>query len=343
MLISNDTMTSELPFEKLNRKILVRKEALTDKNFGSYPDKRDTETLLKYGIINIDKPKGPTSHQVSDFLQKILNIEKAGHSGTLDPAVTGVLPVAYGKATRIVQFLLKAGKEYVCLMHLHNKVEKEVLLKGIKDFTGSIRQLPPIKSAVKRRLRWRNVYYAEVLGLKEQDVLVKIGCQAGTYIRKWCHDLGEHLGVGAHMAELRRTKAGPFSESSLAYLQDVADAMHYYKKGDDTKLREIIQPIESAVQHLPHVWVFDSTVDSLCHGAALGVPGISKVHAETEKDQLVAVMTLKNELVGVGKAMLTSKKMLENKGVAVQMSKVFMEPGTYPQRQKIIKDDLKKE
>src|SRR3989338_4367578 len=110
-------MRNLLPFEKISRKILVRKEAETNPDLGCNPEERKTEEIINYGIANIDKPKGPTSHQVSDFVQKILHINKSGHSGTLDPAVTGVLPVALGRATRIVQTLLTAGKEYVGIMH----------------------------------------------------------------------------------------------------------------------------------------------------------------------------------------------------------------------------------
>ena len=317
------------PFVVGEREIIVRKDATTDSSYGTYPEKRSTEELLKGGCVNIDKPKGPTSHQVSDYVQRILGLTKAGHSGTLDPGVTGCLPVAYGKSTRVIQFLLKAGKEYVCVVHFHKPLSEGIMREAIEGYKGTISQLPPVKSAVKRRLRERNIYSVEILDMEKQDVLVKIQCQAGTYIRKWVHDLGELVGVGAHMAELRRTRSGPFDESTLVYLQDLADAMHFYKEGDEKPLREILQPVENAVTHLPKVWVFDSCVDSLCHGATLSVPGISKLN-EFDKDQHVAVMTLKNELIGAGTARMVSSKMMGDSGVAVKLDKVLMEPGTYP-------------
>ena len=149
----------QLPFEKIKRKILVKKSAATDPSKGQDPEKRPVSELIEFGVINLDKPKGPTSHQVSDYVQKILEIKKSGHSGSLDPGVTGVLPVALGRATRIVQTLLKAGKEYVGIMHLHKEVSEDELRKVVKEFTGKIKQLPPIKSAVKRALREREVYY----------------------------------------------------------------------------------------------------------------------------------------------------------------------------------------
>ena len=154
---------NKLPFEKRKPKVLVKRSVETDATLGCIPEKRSTEMLVEYGIINLNKPSGPTSHQVSDYLQRILHIEKAGHSGTLDPAVTGVLPTALGRATRIVQTLLIAGKEYVGVMHLHKEIPTKELEKAIKKFVGTITQLPPMKSAVKREKRKREVYYFEIL------------------------------------------------------------------------------------------------------------------------------------------------------------------------------------
>jgi H/ACA ribonucleoprotein complex subunit 4 len=324
-------MQSLLPFEKTERKILIRKEALTNPDLGCNPEERATEEIINYGIINIDKPKGPTSHQVSDYVQKILSIAKSGHSGTLDPAVTGVLPVALGRATRIVQSLLTAGKEYVAIMHLHREVEEEKLRETIKNhFIGKIRQLPPIKSSVKRQMRTRTIYYLDILEIDGKDVLFKTGTEAGTYIRKLIHDLGQKLKAGAHMAELRRTKAGPFDESTLFTLQELADAYHFWKEEKNGRfLRKVIQPVEKGVSHLPKVWVFDTTVESLCHGVDLKVPGISKLNDSIAQNETVAIMTLKNELVALGTAKMNSQGMLGEKGVAVQTEKVFMLPGAY--------------
>lgn len=320
-----------LPFEKAERKVLIRKEAETDKKFGCKPEERKTEEIVNYGIVNIDKPKGPTSHQVSDYVQKILHINKSGHSGTLDPAVTGVLPIALGRATRIVQTLLTAGKEYVAIIHLHKDVEENKLRETIKKyFVGKIQQMPPLKSSVKRQLRTRTVYYFDILEIDGKDVLFKVGTEAGTYIRKLIHDLGQKLKVGAHMAELRRTKAGPFDESTLFTLHELTDAYYFYKQETNEKfIRKVIQPVENGVGHLPKVWVFDSTVESLCHGIDLKVPGISKLNDNISKDENVAVMTLKNELIALGTAKMNSEEMLGDKGLAVKIEKVFMQPGSY--------------
>ncbi|MFC1705034.1 RNA-guided pseudouridylation complex pseudouridine synthase subunit Cbf5 [Nanoarchaeota archaeon] len=321
---------SQLPFEKVNHEVLVKKEAETDTNMGCEPDKRPVPELIDYGIVNIDKPEGPTSHEVSAFVQGILEIKKSGHSGTLDPNVTGVLPVALGAGTRIVQSLLKAGKEYICIMHIHSEVKEDKLRKVIGQFVGKIKQLPPIKSAVKRVERIRHIYYIDIMEIDKKDVMFKVGCEAGTYIRKLCDDIGKELGTGAHMASLRRTKAGPFGEDSIVSLQDLKDAYWYWKNEKDDKLiRKCIKTMEYGVSHLPKIWVLDSTVDTLCHGSDLKVPGVSKLD-NFEKDQTIAVLTLKNELVAIGRAQMVYNSIIKkDKGVAVRIDKVFMKPGTY--------------
>ena len=321
-----------LPFEKIERKVLVKKEAKTDNKLGCRPEERKTEEIINYGVININKCQGPTSHQVSDYVQKILHIAKSGHSGTLDPHVHGSLPVALGRSTRIVQILLKSGKEYVGIMHLHKDVGETKLKEIIKrNFTGKIKQIPPLKSAVKRVKREREIYYFDILEKDGQDALFIVGCQAGTYIRKLIHDLGQKLKIGAHMQELRRTKAGPFKEETLFTLQDLSDAYHFYKEeANDKFLRKIIQPIENAIKHLPKIWVFDTTVDTLCHGADLNIPGISKLNDYIFENDNVAIMTLKGELIALGTATMNSDDILKKeKGLAVKTEKVFMEPGTY--------------
>jgi len=328
-----------LPFERKQRTVITKRDETTDKKFGKNPETRTVKELLSCGIINLDKPAGPTSHQVSAYVKDIVRTNKAGHSGTLDPNVTGVQPVALGKGTRVTQSLLTAGKEYICLMHVHQTIAPNKIDRVFQDFSGKIKQLPPQKSAVKRQIRERHIYYLDLIETSDdgQDVLFRVGCQAGTYIRKLCHDIGRKLGCGAHMVELRRTKVGPFTEEGLSSLQDIKDAIHYHEQGDDAMIKKILLPIERGVQHLPKIWVMDSSVDSLCHGAMLKVPGIVKFHSGIELDAVVAVMTLKNELVGVGNAALTSKELeRKDKGIAVQWQQVFMQPGLYPKIDRVI-------
>ena len=311
--------------QNMEKQIFVKKEAVGE--FGINPDEKTTETLLKYGIINIDKPKGPTSHQTSDYVKKILKLSKAGHSGTLDPQVTGVQPIAIGRATRITHFFLTAPKEYICLMHLHKDIDEETIQEGINKFIGKIRQLPPIKSAVKRQVRTREIYELEILEIKERDVLFRVKCQAGTYIRKLCHDLGQELEIGAHMVELRRTQAGPFTEEdNLVTLNDLDDALHFYQEEKSDKfLRHCIQPIENALKHIAKCWIFDTTIESLTHGRDLAIPGISKLE-NFKKGEFVAILTLKGELVAIGEAIISAVEInMQDKGLAVNVKKVFLE------------------
>ena len=333
---STQTHIHKLPSEIKTeaRKVIERRLAETDPALGCAPDKRPVEQLLQYGIVIVNKPKGPTSHQVSAYVQRILGLEKSGHSGTLDPAVTGVLPVALEKATRIVQALLPAGKEYVAVMHIHKPVPREKLDAVIKRFTGTIRQKPPLRSAVKREIRPRTIYYLDVLEVEDQDVLIRMGCEAGTYVRKWIHDVGLALEVGAHMEELIRTKAGPFRTEDTVTLHDLQDAWHYWKtEQKDELLRKAVLPYERAAAHLPAVWVQDSCVDSLCHGALLHAPGVARMHDDITPGDTVAVLTLKGELICLGIARMTSQDMMKaERGVAVKVDVVFMQPGTYPKQ-----------
>ena len=309
----------------MTKQIFVKKKV--EGEFGISPEEKTTETLLKYGIINIDKLKGPTSHQTADYVKKIIPVKKAGHSGTLDPAVTGVQPIAIGRATRITHFFLTAPKEYICLMYLHKNVEEKVFRETITKFVGKIQQLPPIKTAVKRQVRTREIYDFEILEIKDRDVLFRVKCQAGTYIRKLCHDIGQELNTGAHMVELRRTQAGPFGEEdNLVTLNDLNDAIHYYKEEKNDKfLRHCIQPIENALRHLAKCWIFDTTIKSLTHGRDLGIPGISKLE-NFKKGEFVAIVTLKGELVAIGEALMSAVEVnMKDKGLAVDVKKVFME------------------
>jgi len=324
-----------LPFEKQKRDVVIKKDEKTNDEFGCPPEFRKTETIINYGIVNIDKPSGPSSHQVSAYVKEILGIEKAGHSGTLDPKVTGVLPVALGEATKANRIMLSAGKEYIAIMHLHKQIEPSIVKEKLESYVGKIKQKPPLRSAVKRIEREREIYYIKVLEIEDKDVLFKIGAEAGTYIRKFIFDFGRELGIGAHMSQLRRTKAGPFNEKTMFTLQDLKDAFYYYKEEHKEKfLRKIIQPVENAFLHLPKVWVLDSAVDSICHGANLNIPGISKLNTGIKKSDLVAIFTLKNEIIAYGISQLTTEEILNNnKGFAVKAERVFMKPGTYKKNQ----------
>ncbi len=303
--------------------IFTKKEAVGV--WGKKPEERTPQELLDYGITNIDKPKGPTSHQCSDYVKKILHLSKAGHSGTLDPNVVGVQPIALGRSTRIVHFLLTSPKEYIGIMHLHQEVEESTLQAAVQKFIGKIQQLPPVKSAVKRELRTREIYEFEVLEIKEKDILFRVKCQAGTYIRKLCTDLAKELGVGGHMAELRRTQAGPFTENDhLVTLNDVEDAYHYHTEENNSKyLHYCIQPIELAIAHVRKCWVLDTTIETITHGRDLAVPGISKLE-NFRKGEQVVILSLKGEIIAAGEALMSAVEInTKQKGIAIKVGQVF--------------------
>jgi len=320
----------KLPFE-IKRELLVKsKEELGD--YGTLPHKRGVEELLRKGIINIDKPAGPTSHQVCELVQEILNVDKCGHSGTLDPNVTGILVAGIGEGTKVLQSLLTAGKEYTGLMRLHENVAKKDLERVFKEFTGKIYQTPPLKSAVKRVLRVREIYYLDLLEKGGKDVLFRVGCEAGTYIRRLCVDMGMALGIGAHMQQLRRTRMGKFDEGSIVNLHDLKDAYHFWKEdGEEKYLRKAVQPMEAGLAHLPRIVISDHAVGSLCYGAQLAAPGVLNVDSKIKEGDLVAVLTQKGEGVLLAKALMTSAEILKAKhGFVVKTERVIMEKDTYP-------------
>jgi len=243
------------------------------------------------------------------------------------------LPVALGRGTRIIRALLQAGKEYVCVMRLHGDVSEDRLREAIEEFIGEIYQRPPLRSSVKRAVRVKHIYYIQLLEIDGRNVLMRVGCEAGTYMRKLCHDIGEVLGVGAHMRELRRTRVGPFKEDeSLATLHDVLDSYKFWtEEGDERWIRKVILPMERGVEHLPKVVIRDSAVDAICNGAVLAVPGILRLETKIKRGDLVAIMTQKGELIALGKALLSSEEMYRrDRGLAVKPIRVIMKRGTYP-------------
>ncbi|MFQ5800539.1 MAG: RNA-guided pseudouridylation complex pseudouridine synthase subunit Cbf5 [Candidatus Hydrothermarchaeales archaeon] len=317
---------------KVKRRLIVKSKSTPDPRFGKKPEERSIEEHIKYGIINLDKPPGPTSHEVVAWIKKVLDIKRAGHGGTLDPKVSGVLPIALEESTKIIQTLLPASKEYVCIMRLHGEVGREKVEEASKEFVGEIIQMPPVRSAVKRELRKREIYYINIFEKEGRDVLFKVGCEGGTYVRKLCHDIGMVLGCEAHMIGLRRTMSGSFREDDLVTLHDVTDRYHIWKEnGVEALLREAIMPVEKAVEHLPKIVVHDSAVDAICHGADLAIPGINKLDSRIEKEDLLAIFTLKDELIAIGRAMMDTKDMLiDDKGIAVKTRRVIMKPDVYP-------------
>ncbi len=214
-------------------------------NIEKIKQQKSIQELLEFGIINIDKPTGLTSFDISDFVRKKLKLRKTSHFGTLDPKVTGVLPIALNRACKLTGFFLGEDKEYVGIMRIHDEISLEDIKKMIKKkFLGKITQLPPVKSRVKRQYREREIKKFEILEKDGKNILFKVECGGGTYIRKLIHDLGEELKVGAHMLELRRTRAGIFEEDFSINLYEFERAVEEYEKGNEELLRAIVIPAE---------------------------------------------------------------------------------------------------
>ncbi len=299
---------------------------------GKRPEERTVEELLRLGVVVVDKPSGPTSHQVSAWVKQILGIGKAGHGGTLDPRVTGVLPVALNDSVRALNALLAGDKEYVGVLQLHQDVERKKVEGIFSDFTGEIYQMPPVRSAVKRELRKRMIYDLELMESKGRDWLFRVRCESGTYIRTLCNDVGEALGVGGHMKDLRRTRTATLTERSSHTLQELKDAwIAWQSEGDDGPFRTVVQPMEKLLDHLPKVVIKDTAIDAICHGADLAVGGISRIEGTFQKGQLVAMMSRLGEGVAVGKAVMTSEQAASaTSGLAADTKRVLMAEGTYP-------------
>ena len=259
-------------------------------------------------------------------------MDKVGHGGTLDPYVSGVLPICLGKAVRLTDIVLSSDKEYICLMTLHKDVPEKRVREVMDTFKGKIFQMPPVRSAVKRQLRIRNVSSLDILEIKGRDVLFSITCDAGTYVRTLCVDIGEALGCGANMVELRRPRSGKMGESDAYSLQDIADAYIFWQQnGRGDWLRSMIKPMEVLVDPLPKIIVKATAVDAICHGADLNISGVHMLDEDIRKNALVALMTARGEIIAIGKMAMSSQKIMSaDKGKAVDVERVLMEPGHYP-------------
>ncbi|MCD2198711.1 RNA-guided pseudouridylation complex pseudouridine synthase subunit Cbf5 [Halobacterium sp. KA-4] len=272
------------------------------------PADRDPDDVFDFGVVNLDKPPGPSAHQVSAWIRDMVGVEKAAHAGTLDPKVTGCLPVLTGAATRLAPALLEGPKEYVAVLELHAEPPAN-LHSVVEEFEGPTYQKPPRKSAVARRLRVREIHDLDVLEVKERQALLRIRCESGTYIRKLCHDLGRALGTGAHMGDLRRTATTPFDDTTLSTLHDLADALAWLRDEDDTSppsgdpeaaLRDVLVPAERALEHIPSVTIAPSAAEQVAEGAPVYAPGVISAE-DAERNQLVACYTPNGAAVCLGR------------------------------------------
>ncbi|XP_014666862.1 PREDICTED: H/ACA ribonucleoprotein complex subunit 4-like [Priapulus caudatus] len=321
-------------FDKLN----VRTMHYTPLPHGCSPLKRDIADYVRGGFINLDKPANPSSHEVVSWVKRILRVEKTGHSGTLDPKVTGCLIVCIQRATRLVKSQQGAGKEYVAVVRFHSAVEsQQKLAQAVETLTGALFQRPPLISAVKRQLRIRTIYESK---LSEYDNDKNMGvfwvsCEAGTYIRTLCVHLGLLLGIGGQMQELRRVRSGILSEQdNLVTMHDVMDAQWLYDNHkDESYLRRVISPLEKLLTSHKRVILKDSAVNAVCYGAKVMLPGVLRYEDGIELNQEIVIVTTKGEGVALAIALMTTAVMATcDHGVVAKIKRVIMERDTYPRK-----------
>ncbi|XP_016410856.1 H/ACA ribonucleoprotein complex subunit 4-like [Sinocyclocheilus rhinocerous] len=321
-------------FDKLN----IRTAHYTPLPHGSNPLKRNIHEYVRTGFINLDKPANPSSHEVVAWIKRILRVEKTGHSGTLDPKVTGCLIVCVERATRLVKSQQSAGKEYVGIVRLHNALENEhQLARALECLTGALFQRPPLIAAVKRQLRVRTIYESKLIeyDLERRLGIFWVSCEAGTYIRTLCVHLGLLLGVGGQMQELRRVRSGVMGEKdNLVTMHDVLDAQWQFDHNkDETYLRRVIYPLEKLLISHKRIVMKDSAVNAICYGAKIMLPGVLRYEDGIEMNQDIVIITAKGEAICTAVALMTTAVISTcDHGVVAKIKRVIMERDTYPRK-----------
>ncbi|XP_065897453.1 H/ACA ribonucleoprotein complex subunit DKC1-like [Dysidea avara] len=331
--------TSDWPLLLKNYdKMVVRTGHYTPLLTGCTPLKRPIDQYVRSGVINLDKPANPSSHEVVAWIRRILRVEKTGHSGTLDPKVTGCLIVCIERATRLVKSQQGAGKEYVCVIRLHDSIESEaVLAQTIEKLTGALFQRPPLISAVKRQLRIRTIYESKLLEFDTNRNLgvFWVSCEAGTYIRTLCVHLGLLLGVGSHMQELRRVRSGIQSESDgMVTMHDVLDAQWQLDNSkDESYMRRVVKPLEALLTNHKRIVIKDSAVNAVCYGAKVLLPGVLRFDTGIEANSELVIVSTKGEAVALGIALMSTAVMAScDHGYAAKIKRVIMSRDVYPRK-----------
>lgn len=260
------------------------------------------------------------------------------------------------RATRLVKSQQGAGKEYVCVIRLHDKLPggEAQLARALETLTGALFQRPPLISAVKRQLRIRTIHESTLYEFDNDRHLgvFWVSCEAGTYIRTLCVHLGLLLGVGAHMQELRRVRSGAMNEQDgMVTLHDVLDAQWMQDNTrDESYLRKVIRPLESLLTTYKRIVVKDSAVSAVCYGAKLMIPGLLRYgrllphlfcfraddpfkEAGIEVHEEVVLMTTKGEAIALGIAQMSTVELSTcDHGVVAKVKRCIMERDLYPRR-----------
>lgn len=315
--------------------LILDENATSDPKYGGNPADRTIESLLDAGVILVDKPRGPTSHQLTAWAREMLGIQRLGHGGTLDPFATGLLTMLCGKATRLTEMVLTGDKRYLALLRFGREVSEEELTDTLDSLTGEIYNVPPLESAVKVRVRTRLIHEMPLLETEEENRLaaLTITCNAGTYIRTLARDIGLLLDTNCELLELHRDKTGSFDQSHACSMQQLTDAVFLWREHeDDRALRRLIAPVESILSHLPRIVVKDGAAAAISHGAALARPGVVSLDEQFERGDLVVLESLKGEAVALAETNSASSKIASMEhGEVARPKVVLMQAGIYPQ------------
>ncbi|XP_069698504.1 H/ACA ribonucleoprotein complex subunit 4 [Periplaneta americana] len=331
--------TSQWPLLLKNfSKLCCRTNHYTPLPCGASPLKREIREYVRSGYLNLDKPANPSSHEVVAWVKRILKVEKTGHSGTLDPKVTGCLIVCIERATRLAKSQQNAGKEYVCVFKLHSPVQSvKQVAQALERLKGALFQRPPLIAAVKRQLRVRTIYESKLCEyeMEKNMGIFWVKCEAGTYVRTMCVHLGLLLGVGGQMLELRRNRSGiQCEDEGMVTLHDVLDAQWMYENHkDETYLRRVIRPLEGLLVNHKRIIVKDSAVNAVCYGAKIMLPGVLRYEDSMELNEEIVIVTTKGEAVALAIALMTTATISScDHGIVAKIKRVIMERDTYPRK-----------
>ena len=291
-----------------------------------------TTKSTDHGLILIAKPAGWTSHDVVAKVRSILGIQKVGHTGTLDPDATGVLPVCIGRATKLSQYLLLSDKEYRVTMKLGETtdtldgsgkrtggagavcLQEETLRSVLREFVGRVSQVPPMYSAVKiggvplyrmarrgieveRKPREVEIREILLLNVDQERVTFDVVCSKGTYIRTLCADIGTRLGVGGHMYRLTRTRTGPFSVTDAISLEELESLV---RQG---LLHTRLIPPDRMVEDLPSIRLYAYAVKRVLQGAPVDPSWICRIDGVFQTGAKVRLTDEEGGLLGIGIAL----------------------------------------
>lgn len=282
-------------------------------------------------FLLVDKPRGPSSHQVTAWVRDLLGLAKAGHAGTLDPNVSGLLWVGVGPALKLLPLLLEFPKRYVGIVTFHAPVRAADLARVVAEFHGPVFQTPPVRSAVKRERRRRTIHRLEVLESDRHEALIDVTADSGTYVRTLAVDLGDALGVGGHLAELRRTGTGPFREAQSVPMTPLADAVAAARAGDPASLLPMLHPMEEVWQHFPQVRLRASAAAAVAHGADVARGGIESVTGNFAAGAHVVLLGPARELLAFGRSLVGAPELAGRRpGWVIDAERVLCDPASYP-------------